>query len=141
MVTDRISAFIDRHIAGWKMRDPAMLASNHAEYGVILSPMFHRVEGRPLIRLAYADLFATFPDWEITYDAPIVDGNRVAIFFSVTATHSGDFLGVPGTGRRCAFEGVSLFELDADFLIKEERRVYDFTGLLTRLGILRFRPS
>jgi predicted ester cyclase len=61
--------------------------------------------------------------------------------FSITATHKGDLMGLAGTGRRYAFEGVSLFELGADVLIREERRVYDFTRLLTQLGVLRVRPA
>lgn len=141
MTREEISAFIDRHAAGWNLRDPDVLAASHAEDGVVFSPMFHRVEGRSRIRRTYEELFATFPDWELRYDDPIVDANRVAVFFSVTATHQGEFLGVPGTGRRCSFEGVSLFQLSEDRFIKEERRVYDFTGLLTRLNVLRVRPA
>jgi len=140
MTSDEIAAFISRHVAAWNQRDPAMLSENHAMTGVVLSPMFHRVEGRPQIRRTYSDLFAAFPDWEMRYEEPFVDGNRLAAFFSVTATHQGDFMGVAGNGRRCAFEGVSLFQLDADFLIEHERRVYDFTGLLIQLGVLRIRP-
>jgi predicted ester cyclase len=70
-----------------------------------------------------------------------VDGNRVAIAFSVTATHQGEFMGLAGSGRRCAFEGVSLYQLDADLLLEEERRVYDFTGLLAQVGVVRIRPA
>jgi hypothetical protein len=141
MTDDQIAAFISRHAAGWNQRDATALTSDHAEDGVVMSPMFHRVEGRPQIRRSYAALFEAFPDWQIRYDEPIVDGNRVAVFFSVTATHEREFMGVAGTGRRCAFEGVSLFQLRSDSLIKEERRVYDFTGLLTQLGVLRVRPA
>jgi hypothetical protein len=35
---------------------------------------------------------------------------------------------------------VSLFQLGPT-LIVGERRVYDFTGLLTQLGVLRVRPA
>jgi len=141
MTREEISTFIDRHAAGWNLRDPDVLAASHAEDGVVFSPMFHRVEGRSRIRRTYEELFATFPDWELRYADPIVDANRVAVFFSVAATHQGEFLGVPGTGRRCSFEGVSLFQLREDLFIREERRVYDFTGLLTRLNVLRVRPT
>jgi steroid delta-isomerase-like uncharacterized protein len=141
MTNGQIEAFIRRHAAGWNERDARGLASDHAEDGVVVSPMFHRVQGRPQIRLTYAGLFETFPDWQIRYEVPIVDGDRLAVLFSVTATHKGEFMGVPGTNRRCGFEGVSLYQLDPDFLIKEERRVYDFTGLLTQLGVLRVRPA
>jgi predicted ester cyclase len=72
---------------------------------------------------------------------PIVNGNRVAVFFSVAATHEGDLMGIAGSGRRCAFEGVSLFQLGPDLLIEEERRVCDFTRLLIQLGVLRVRVA
>ncbi len=141
MTKDPIAAFLDRHSDAWNRRDPAALADDHTAAGVVLSPMFHRVEGRAQIRRSYSDLFLAFPDWQITYDAPFVRDNRVAVFFTVAATHEGQFMGVPGTGRRCSFEGVSIFQLDADRLIEEERRVYDFTGLLVRLGVLRVHAA
>ncbi len=141
MTNDAIAAFIDRHTAAWNRRDPAALSSNHAPGGVVLSPMFHRLEGRSQIRRSYSELFATFPDWEIRYEQPLLNGSVVAVFFTVDATHEGDFMGVPGSGRRCAFEGVSRFELTPDLLIQEERRVYDFTGLLMQLGVLRVRVA
>ena len=141
MTTDSIRAFIDRHTAGWNHRDATRLSLGHAEDGVVMSPMFGRVEGRAAIGGMYAALFAIFPDWEIRYDAPIADGTRLAVSFSVVATHQGDFMGFEGTGRRCSFEGVSLFELSSDGLIAAERRVYDFTGLLAQLGVLRVRPA
>ena len=141
MTTDSIRAFIGRHTVAWNHRDAAMLSLSHAENGVVVSPMFGRVEGRAAISGTYAALFSIFPDWEIRFDAPIADGTRVAVSFSVAATHQGDFMGFQGTGRRCSFEGVSLFELTSDGLIASERRVYDFTGLLAQLGVLRVRPA
>ena len=141
MTDDRIAAFIARHTAAWNKRDAAVLCNNHSAAGVVLSPMFHRVEGRPQICRTYSELFAAFPDWHLEYGEPVVDVNRVAVYFTVAATHHGEFMGVAGSGRRCAFEGISLFRLSADLLIEEERRVYDFTGLLIQLGVLRVRVA
>ena len=141
MTRDDITAFIDRHTAAWNRRDVEALCADHSENGVILSPMFARVEGRAQILASYSALFSVFPDWELWYEDSICEGNRVAIPFSVKATHKGEFMGLPGTGKRCEFEGVSLFQLDDDLRIREERRVYDFTGVLTRLGVLRVRPA
>ena len=141
MTSDLIQAFIERHAAAWNRRDAAALSLGYAEDGVIASPMFARVEGRLAIRGTYASLFEVFPDWQIAFDTSIADGQRVAIAFSVTATHQGEFMGLAGSGRRCAFEGVSLYQLDADLLLEEERRVYDFTGLLAQVGVVRIRPA
>jgi steroid delta-isomerase-like uncharacterized protein len=138
---DEVTAFIARHSDAWNRRSPDALCLDHAEKGLVVSPMFGRVEGRPQICSSYASLFTVFPDWEIRFEIAIVDGNRVAVPFSVSATHAGDFLGLPGTGRRCSFTGASLYEIDDEILIREERRVYDFTGLLAQLGVLRVKPA
>src|SRR5512133_2158620 len=103
MTAGQMDTFIGRHVAAWNQRDPELLSSDHADLGVVVSPMFHTVKGRSEILRSYANLFAAFPDWQIRYDEPFVNGNRMAVFFSVAATHSGTFMGVPGTGRRCAF--------------------------------------
>jgi steroid delta-isomerase-like uncharacterized protein len=141
VANDQLAAFIDRHTAAWNRHDATALCNNHSERGVVVSPMFARIEGRAQICASYAALFAAFPDWQLRFGVPIREGARIAIPFSVTATHRGEFMGLPGTGRRCEFEGVSLYEIDDDLLIREERRVYDFTGLLTRLGVLKVKPA
>jgi steroid delta-isomerase-like uncharacterized protein len=136
MTDEQIAALFGRHADAWKNRDANALCRNYAEDGVIVSPMFARVEGRQQICGSYNALFTSFPDWQIRLEPPIASGCRVALYFSVAATHLGEFRGLAGTGRRCTFEGVSLFELDTDLLIREERRFYDFTGLLLQLGVL-----
>ena len=141
MPNDQLAAFIVRHTDAWNRRDVVALTADHSENGTILSPMFARVEGRPQILASYTALFSAFPDWQLGYEDAICEGNRVAMPFSVKATHKGEFMGLAGTGKRCEFEGVSLFQLDGDLLIRDERRIYDFTGVLTWLGVLRVRPA
>jgi steroid delta-isomerase-like uncharacterized protein len=141
MASDEHSSFIGRHAAAWNRHDVAGLCANHADDGVIISPMFSRVEGRSQILSSYTSLFTIFPDWELGYHDAVCEGRRISISFRVRATHRGEFMGLAGTGRGFEVEGVSLFTLDDDLRIREERRVYDFTGLLTQLGILRIRPA
>jgi steroid delta-isomerase-like uncharacterized protein len=141
MTSDEIRAFIERHAGGWNRHDIETLCGHHADDGVVLSPMFPHRSGRAQICESYAALFKAFPDWNLEFGPPIIDVPRVAVPFSVSATHRGEFMGYAGTGKRCEIEGVSLFEMDDQLHIKEERRVYDFTGLLTQLGVLRVRPA
>src|SRR6185295_2214461 len=123
----------DRH-------DAEGLASCHAEDGTIISPIFRTVKGRKDILHSYRSLFQTFPDWHFVGEEVLADGDRVAQPFLVTATHAGEFMGLPGTGRKVDIHGVRVFEM-RDGLIAYERRYYDFTGLLIQLGILRGRPA
>ena len=140
MTREDILAFLEERQAHWNARDPEALAQDHAPAGVVLSPMFGRQSGRDAIRHAYISLFKTFPDWRIVTIEPIVDGNHVALPFSATATHVGDFMGLAGTNRRFQIQGVRLMEI-ADGLIQHEQRFYDFTGLLIQVGVLRGKPA
>jgi steroid delta-isomerase-like uncharacterized protein len=133
-------AFLRQRQAKWDRRDPAELTADHARDGLVRSPMFADVRGKDAIEASYRKLFTTFPDWTIVFDEPIVDGERAAHPFTVNATHVGDFMGFPGTGRKFKFSGALLYTL-RDGLIAEERRVYDFSGLLIQLGVLRSKPA
>jgi steroid delta-isomerase-like uncharacterized protein len=140
MTRDAMLAFCDRRIEAWKRRDPEALASHHAEHGTVVSPIFSKITGRDAIQKSYESLFQSFPDWTMDNEPPLIDGDRVAVPFTAKATHAGRFMGLDGTGRRCEIHGVLLMEL-ADSLITHERRVYDFTGLLIQLGVLRSKPG
>ena len=49
-------------------------------------------------------------------------------------------MGLPPTGRAFRFLAAFVFIL-RDGRIVEERRVYDFTGLLIQIGVLKAKPA
>ena len=106
----------------------------------VTSPMFGDLRGRAAVAESFHRLFSTFPDWKVTVVQQIVDGDRAASVFSGTATHVGEFMGLPGTGRKAQLQGVRVYHF-ADGLIKEELRLYDFTLMLIQLGVLRAKPG
>ena len=140
MGDDELRAFYERRRHCWNRRDVAGLTAGHAADGVVSSPMFGQIQGRDRIEVSYRSLFEVFPDFQLELEPPIIDGDRVAQAFVIRATHRGDFMGFEGTGRRVEMPGAS-FATVRDGLIAEERRVYDFTGLLTRIGVLKTRPA
>ena len=132
--------FVSRRQAAWQRRDPAALSADHTSTATVTSPIFGRIQGRSAIEASYRSLFASFPDWQLTLAEPIGDDSRLAWPFTVVATHVGDFMGLVGSGRKFELDGVLLMRLE-NGLVEEERRIYDFTGLLLKLGILRARPG
>jgi len=140
MTHEDLRAFFESRKELWRRRDAAALAAGHTADGVVISPMFTTVHGRAGIEASYRALFASFPDWRMSLEDPIIDGSRTARYFTATATHVGEFMGFPGSGRRFEIQGVQVFRMEGG-LIAEERRVYDFTGLLLQTGILRGRPA
>lgn len=140
MTRDDLLAFCDRRAEAWNRRDSSALAADHAERGTVSSPVFSKISGRDSIQRSYESLFQSFPDWTMNCELPLIDGHRVAVPFTAKATHEGRFMGLDGTGRRFEIRGVLLMQVD-DGLITDERRVYDFTGLLIQLGVLKSKPG
>jgi steroid delta-isomerase-like uncharacterized protein len=140
MTRDQIVAFFAARQRAWDANDADALGRTHAERGTVESPIFATVTGREEITETYHALFRVFAGWRLVSDPILIDGDRVAQPFTATATHTGEFMGLPGTGRKFEIHGVLLFELH-DGLIAHERRLYDFTALLIQLGVLRSRPA
>ena len=140
MTRDDILALLVRRTAAFKARDSATLASLHAHSGVVASPVGGVLEGREEIQRVYRTWFAVFPDITFHEDAQIVDGNRAVQILRFSGTHAGEFFGLPATGRHV--EVMMACELILrDGFITEERRIYDFTGLLVQIGVLKAKPQ
>jgi len=76
----------------------------------------------------------------MSVDDLIIDGNRATTVLSVEGTHIGDFLGLPPTGKRFRMSAVFFYELENGQIVRE-RRIYDFTGLLLQIGVLKAKPA
>ena len=140
MTRDEVVRFFDDRKRHWAERDIDALANQHALDGTVQSPMFGSLSGRPAITESYHRLYTAFPDWVTNFDELIVDGDKVAQPFTATATHVGDFMGLPGTKHRTHIQGVLLMNL-ANGLIQHERRLYDFSMLLMQVGVLKGKPG
>ncbi len=140
MTREQVLEFFARQQDDWNRRDAEALADGHSAEGTLVSPIFRTVVGRAAILGSYRSLFQIFPDWTYAGEELLVDGDRVAQAFFVSATHVGEFMGLAGSGRKFQIQGVRLFTMDGSH-IAHERRYYDFTGLLIQLGILRGKPA
>lgn len=140
MTRQNIAAFLARRQDHWTMRDAAALAADHAEDGVVHSPIFGKVVGRSEIEKSYRHLFTVFADWAFDAEDLIIEGDRAVQLFRVTATHTSELFGVQATNRRFEIHGALIFDFH-DELIARERRLYDFTGMLLQLGVLKARPG
>jgi steroid delta-isomerase-like uncharacterized protein len=141
MTRDAIRAFFADRQVEWKRRDADALAKGYTEHCEVYSPMFGNLRGRQQIGEAFHSLFRVFPDWDLRLEDLLIDEHRVAQIFAVTATHVGEFMGLPGTNRRFEIHGVRLCTMTEDGLIQHERRLYDFTSLLIQVGVLRSKPA
>ncbi len=130
----------EQYIAAMNRHDPVALAALYAPACHVDSPLFASIEGRSAVEDSYRQWFAIFPDVEFKPEAMIIDPPSAAVTTVNTATHSGELFGLPPTRKRVEFRTVRLVTIE-DGLIATERRVYDFTGLLVQLGVLRAKPA
>ncbi|MGH9143873.1 MAG: ester cyclase [Vicinamibacterales bacterium] len=141
MTRAELQGLAQRYADAWQHREPAAIAQFYASNGVVESPIYATLHGRKAIADAARAFFSSFPDAVIAADAVIVDPPHAASFTTVNATHVNAFFGMPGTNRHIEFRSAQLLEMDGDGLIARERRIYDFTGLLLQVGILRAKPA
>lgn len=140
MTRDQILDLIARWQAAYARRDLATFSAAYAERAVMESPLAGSVSGRDAVKKTNLALLSAFPDSQFTYEPAIVDADHAAIVATVEGTHVGTFLGIEPTGRPFKFSLVFLLDFK-DGKIVRDRRVYDFTGFLVQLGVMRARPK
>lgn len=140
MTREQTVALFARLQAAFDCRDATALAACHTRDGVVDSLMAGRVTGREAITETYQAWFRAFPDVVMTSDDLIIDGHRVALVSDVVGSDIGGFLGLPPTGRPFRLPIIFLYTID-DGLIQHARYIYDFTGLLVQIGVLKARPA
>ena len=73
-----------------------------------------------------------FSDSGITIEDMIAEGDKVAVDWTWTGTHIGEFMGIPPTGRHIAVKGISIHRL-ADGKFVESWASYDALGMMQQL--------
>jgi steroid delta-isomerase-like uncharacterized protein len=130
----------DRFIDACKRRDVKALAELYALNGVTESPMYATRVGRQSIEDAYRSFVTSFPDFTMDIESVLVDPPQIAFFATINATHVNEFFGLPGTNRHIEFRIAWLCAIE-NGLIARDHRVYDFTGILLQVGLLRAKPA
>ena len=140
MTHEEVASLLNRRFTALNLRDMGGLMALHANDSVVESPLGGEAKGAEAIRKVYEAWLASFPDARFEAEPPIVDGDRVAQVATVHGTDIGGFMGLPPTGKKFTMPMVFLFTF-SNGQILHERRVYDFTGLLIQLGVLKAKPA
>lgn len=76
---------------------------------------------------------SAFPDLNITVEHMVADEDNVAIAYTITGTHKGDFLGVPATGQPIKARGVQIARFQNGQIV-ERWGSSDQLGILQQIG-------
>ena len=92
------------------------------------------LEGRDEFEAHLRDLRTGFPDFTIRIEEMHSGDGVVVTEWTVTATHEGEFNGIPATNREIELRGMSKTSI-RDGEIVEDRIYHDFHAFLKQLGL------
>ena len=93
------------------------------------------VRGRDRFKKVMANFREAFPDSDIIVEDEIAEDNKVVVRWTFSGTHKGSFLGIPPSGRKVRWTGITIFTLSGGKVI-EERGEEDFLGFLRQINAM-----
>jgi steroid delta-isomerase-like uncharacterized protein len=78
---------------------------------------------------------AAFPDFRLTVEDLIAEGDRVVGRWTLRGTHKGELFGIPATGKQVMITGINIDRI-ADGRIAESWSSADQLGLMQQLGVV-----
>jgi steroid delta-isomerase-like uncharacterized protein len=88
--------------------------------------------GRDFLRQALPRVAAGITDPEFRIEDVIAEGDRVAVRLTTSATHTGDFMGMPASGNRYSISEIHIFRI-RDGRVSEHWHEFDKSALLAQL--------
>lgn len=92
------------------------------------------LDGRDEFEAHLRKLRTGFPDFTISIEEMLSEGGVVMMEWTATATHEGEFDGIPPTNREIELQGMSKTSI-RDGEIVEDRVYHDFHDFLDQLGL------
>lgn len=82
----------------------------------------------------FTKLRSAFPDMNITPEQIVTDDDHVAVAYTLTGTHKGDFLGVPPTGKQISVRGMQIGRFEGGKIVERWGSSNEL-GILQQLGV------
>jgi len=83
----------------------------------------------------WAMYLAAIPDIRVPIEDMMAEGEKVAVRWTAEGTYQGELLGIPPTGKRIRFGGISIYRLD-EGKVAEVWEQIDMLGFMQQLGMV-----
>jgi steroid delta-isomerase-like uncharacterized protein len=83
----------------------------------------------------YSGISGGFPDYDIHIDEVVAEGKKVVLRFTFTGTNTGDYFGIPSTGKPVTIRFVEIFTV-REGQIAEIWHVANVLDVMQQLGFL-----
>ena len=116
--------------------------ANHGIVDELMSPDFvhHLTDprlpaGRDGIKALGQVIVGGFPDVHASVQELLADGDKVIERTQTSATHTGEFNGIPATGRQVGWTEIHIYRLENGKIVEQWSEI-DLLGLLVQLGAI-----
>jgi steroid delta-isomerase-like uncharacterized protein len=92
------------------------------------------------VEQTYKYALNAFGEFRHVIDDMLADGDKVITRVTATGRHTGDFVGIPPTGKEVSMSGIAIHRI-ADGKLAEHWGQVDAFGLLVQLGAVPAPPS
>ena len=75
------------------------------------------------------------PDFQVKIEDMIAENDKLACRWVASGTHKKDFFGIPATGKKATWTGVTIYRFDSDKIV-EAWWSEDALGMLQQLGVI-----
>lgn len=93
------------------------------------------LEGLEAVREYYSDIFNAFPDFEVTIQDLLAEGDKVVQRSLQGGTHEGPFLDIEPTGESAEIPGIVIYRIE-DGQIAESWPQADLMGFMQQIGVM-----
>jgi steroid delta-isomerase-like uncharacterized protein len=93
------------------------------------------VRGVDSVKLYYGNFLTGFTNIQFTINDIFGQGDKLVKYWTFKGTHTGDFFGIPATGKTVSLDGTTLVRM-VNGKITEERDFYDNMDFMQQLGLL-----
>ena len=124
----------------WNGGDPRSANEIYADDCVYRgAAMPEPIRGRDALTAHMTHMRKIFPDLRLTADETLTEGDRIAVRWTWTGTHKGEWEGVAPTGRKVTETGLSMLRLRNGKIV-DEFVASDRHSLFQQLGLVPARP-
>ena len=93
------------------------------------------LHGRDGFKAFRAALVGAFPDFNMTVEDELAEGDKAVVRWTSRGTHRGDFYGLPPSGTQFVAPGIDIFAFDRG-QIREVWVAVDALGMMQQLGAI-----
>lgn len=141
MDTDRNEATVRAIVEAFNVNDLEGVLERFAPAAALHEPYVDEpIAGTEALRDFHQSLFEAFPDETLTIEHMLSTGNWVIARTVASGTQTGDFLGIPPTGRRFSVPECLVYELGDDGRVVNQWTYVD-SGLIAKQLGYGFAPT